>query len=82
MICVTVGFAVPATSGSSVNTFAKLLPLTVPCSVTLSTPAATGLFTVASNLIVTLLPAGSVPMTIGENAKSGPPFKCGTAPSA
>ena len=60
VIVVEVGLALPATEGSSVNTFAKFEPETVPCVLTAQVPAAIPVLMVARNLIVVLLPTGSV----------------------
>lgn len=76
---VAVGFAAPATPGSSVKTFEKFVPDTVPCVETCMTGAGVGmlgvgngLFTVASNRTVTLFPAGNV--TAVPNVTVSPAF--------
>src|SRR5687768_12102139 len=64
-ICVAVLSVAPTTFGSSVSTLAKLLPETVPWFSTrggLSSVRFAGLFTVTWKLIVTLPPAGNVPI--------------------
>src|SRR5712691_6746064 len=75
---VTVGSVAPPGSGSSVLMVAKLLPDTEPCVLTDLTSG--GEFTVAEYLMVTLLPIGSVPMTIGPIVSPDcgvTPFFCG-----
>ena len=59
-IDVCVGLFAPATAGSSVKTFVKFDPETVPWFVT-TAPPKYGLFTVTWNWILTVLPASNVP---------------------
>src|SRR5439155_20034561 len=65
---VTVGSVRPPTAGSSVSADPVLVHVTVPCVLYCATG---GVFTVTSNTIVTLRPAGSVPIVTSTGGGGG-----------